>query len=195
MRLHMSATDDVQRHWRDIATQLGLPAEPPPVEAATPEATTEPEPLPVEQKEPRRAVEETEDIAERQEPPDREERRPSRGRRRGRRGRRAVEPGTPDSNEEESVSEPAPDAGDLAEEQHREPSRRRGPARSRTKKPEREEAESLEGAVDEDEHQAASEEAPSIAGDDDDEDDEDDMSDWAIPSWQELIDSLYRPDR
>jgi hypothetical protein len=38
-------------------------------------------------------------------------------------------------------------------------------------------------------------EAPSPADEDDGGDNMEDLSDWTVPSWQELISSLYRPDR
>jgi hypothetical protein len=45
----------------------------------------------------------------------------------------------------------------------------------------------------EEERESPNETPQAVEGDTDD--DSDDMSGWSIPSWQELIDSLYRPDR
>ena len=52
----------------------------------------------------------------------------------------------------------------------------------------------VEDSVDSSSPEDEEEEGPRIAVDDDDEE-LDDLSNWNVPSWQELIASLYRPDR
>jgi hypothetical protein len=109
-------------------------------------------------------------------------------RRRGRRGGR----GAPAAQEAEG---PAPPEGESAEhegpsDEKRERGRRRGRGR-----PRREEIAERPAEVDE---EAASEEPveePKDKEDDAPDDDIDTLSDWNVPSWQELIASLYRPER
>lgn len=211
----MAETDDIQRRWRDLAEQLGLPPEPAdkPAKPATPRAVTEGRPVaatprrlqeqpsakpPEVPEEPVEAAAEDAAVPVTAAAPEIEERRPARGRRRGRRsGSRSSDSAAGEREEAESAADAPPDAeaGTDAEEgeatmRERSP---RGRGRGRHKKAEREETEAP-AAVD-DVEEGEPEEAPEPATDNDEDDDGDDMSGWDIPSWQELIDSLYRPDR
>jgi hypothetical protein len=214
----MTEMDDIQRRWRELAEQLGLPPEtadqpaqatPPTTSAQSPKSSLIPEiedrPVPdptKAQKEPEELVK----VASREmaapvtEPAmEVEERRPNRGRRRGRRGGRAAEASTVESVEPETAVEapPADDVSGVEETVEATPaheqSRRRRRGRARPRRGEREEPETTV-AEDEDERDEP-EETPESVTDGDEDDDGDDMSSWEIPSWQELIDSLYRPDR
>jgi hypothetical protein len=214
----MTETDDTQRRWQEIAEQLGLPPEP----ASQPEVATVPQPplpetdwsrsdaeLPAEpvatdMSEPDAPIESaltpTEDpvpsmlaqeeaVAERVEPSAeptdaaevheeqaRNELSPG-GRRRRRRGSSKANGAEP-TDDGGGAKEPAGDEPETeAKPDH---GRRRGRGRSRSKKS--------------DDQRALTHEPEPAAEDTSDNDDED-MSGWSIPSWQELIDSLYRPDR
>jgi hypothetical protein len=82
----------------------------------------------------------------------------------------------------EETSEPAPT---------QEPARRRERGRGRRAKATRD-ATDTPAVTDEQEDLRAKEDILVSAPEDDD---ADDMSGWSIPSWQDLIDSLYRPER
>jgi ribonuclease E len=193
-----------RQHWDDLARQLGLepkkenlPAEPHagrPAEDETPnEVETEQQNWP-EEIEPMESTPDTTLFGTETAPsetgePGETEERPSRGRRRrGRRGGRGERAANEPEAEGETEPSTAPDESDSDDESA--PShgrRRRGRSRSRRAKdaePVTEEA-ALDEEVDE-------EETP----EEEDADEEvDTLSDWNVPSWQELISSLYRPDR
>jgi hypothetical protein len=208
----MSESETMQ-HWRDLAEQLGLPpepaerpAEPPLTPAAVPalrraresseESQTEAFPRPVTEGE---IVENAHGAAA--ESPSEisvtpEEHRASRGRRRGRRGGRgagsrtaqtATAEGAPDETPGAEVSAGAEETPEEPSSRDRSPGRGRGRSRHRRAAVEEtEEPATVEDEVEE-------EPTPEPSADSDDE--EEDLSGWSIPSWQELIDSLYRPDR
>jgi hypothetical protein len=214
----MQDMEESKRHWLELAEQLGLPPEPadlpisapatPPQEQPTPGPTlrdveTEAagaEPMPFHE-----PLEERAESRPGHESPleidapaeSEEEHRPQRVRRRGRRGGRrpegeAADRATAESGDEVSSKGREGNAEDVGEDAtQKEHSRRRGRGRSRRKK------ETVENggpplALDE---ENASQHDPSQSADEGPDDAEDDMSGWTIPSWQELIDSLYRPDR
>ena len=125
-----------------------------------------------------------------------EEGAPARGRRRGRRGpRRAAEP------ESESVAE-TPESGEPLEsaakegaetsEEDKPKRRRRGRGRGRDRRGKEDEVEREETP---EEEPVAEEEEEPFAVEEEDDEDATDYSDWSVPSWQDLIASLYRPDR
>lgn len=132
---------------------------------------------------------------------------PRSGRRRRRRGRRSsrekAEATPPDVEAvreepaaiEESVVEPLEpvESEALAEEPTPERSRRRGRGRSRRGKEERQPSPARAAPV-EAELEEEPEELVRRTGDEE-EDEGEDMSSLNVPSWQELIASLYRPDR
>jgi hypothetical protein len=211
----MNETDDIQRRWRELAEQLGLPPEPTaPAEPALPptQVLREPESAAAEAPEPGERTDNKDQTLEavREEPTDtkgaepvgaatepeespREERRHSRGRRRGRRGGRKTEPSAAETSEEETgAAETTATQADDEAEPAPERSRRRGRGRSRSRKAVAEEE--MSEPAEETEEQQEEEPAPQPAAVEEDEED-DDMSGWSIPSWQELISSLYRPDR
>jgi hypothetical protein len=111
-----------------------------------------------------------------------EEKRPRLGRRRGRRSGRGT------SRREETPREPAEleaEPGDEPAGERLETERRRGRGRSRSKSPDAESAEATPSDV-----------AEGVAEEADEKDEElDNLSDWNVPSWNELIASLYRPER
>jgi hypothetical protein len=119
----------------------------------------------------------------------------SRGRRRGRRGgrgrsERATESerpssGTPAETDVETRSEPE------AEPREERPPRRGGRGRSQRGRRD-EENETREVREEEDQESEIISEEPAPQGP---EEEPDMLSDWNVPSWQELISSLYRPDR
>jgi hypothetical protein len=208
----MPDLDNDQSHWQQLAKQLGLPPEPaeqtyappsPPVrQEAKPfrEETPLPEPVPASASEditedavaPR--IEEMPADAE-SAPPAEEKRRPARGRRRGRRGGRRTEDIALPAAEHEAPGESerperaAVEAGE--EESPPDRSRRRGRGRPRRKKETADVVESTD-ALDAD---TVPSDRPPEPDDESGDDAGEDMSGWTIPSWQELIDSLYRPDR
>jgi hypothetical protein len=110
-----------------------------------------------------------------------------------------------------SKSEQPPVRADLADgespvEPTREERRERGGGRRRRsgKKSERRDSRRERAAAEADENRVRDDEqdeapddtpAPAPAVEDDEIDEGDDLSDWNMPSWQELIASLYRPDR
>lgn len=195
-------------HWDELARQLGLEPE---QSGRKPEAPAKPirSPEPVAERSPEThapepAFEEDryeagphedrfEEIASEQpvepheaeepaaeEPPQR--RRGRQGRAGGRRGRRsrdetAAEPG----DTGEVVAETPPQEETAAEQ---EPGRRRGRRRGRR------DAEPVEG-----ESKAEPAEEAAAAEEDDSIEEVDTLSDWNVPSWNELIASLYRPER
>jgi hypothetical protein len=202
----MTESDNTQ-HWRELAEQLGLPPE----SADTPAVAPRPEPRSVIRAheellapaEPLNGGEAAETAREqaREMPsePAPEGERPSRGRRRGRRGSRGAESRSADNASTEAADDEPPgvevpadpeNAADTASPRERSPGRGRG--RSRHKRPAAEAPRVLE-PVDNDEDET--EPAPELGTDADDADEEDDLSGWNIPSWQELIDSLHRPER
>jgi len=211
----MPDMDESQRHWSELAEQLGLPPE---QALPLPEFQSALPPLP--KPEPARpgtlgelfdaeAAQFHEPAENRIEPPSGEDsavvsdvsslpegdRRSPRGRRRGRRGGRRSEESAANPHKSETADEVAPEAEGPAnveeevETMQPERSRRRG--RSRRKK---EPADYPKNLVAIDEATAPDQTVPEAAEERED-DDNDDMSGWTIPSWQELIDSLYRPDR
>lgn len=104
---------------------------------------------------------------------------------RRRRGRRSSK----SSADKETASEETGNIGESAAEEEKSPerARRRGRGRGRSKKvSERPGAEEMP----EDEEKVETTEAVN-----DDNEEIDNLSDWNIPSWAELIASLYRPDR
>jgi hypothetical protein len=122
----------------------------------------------------------------------------SRRRRRGRGSKSAadvpVEPGseTPTGGTEApvvEVSESIPPDTESEEESSQRPPRRR----SRGRAPEREEAPRVAAVEEDDEapREVEEEELEPVGRDDE----VDDLSNWNVPSWAELIGSLYRPDR
>jgi hypothetical protein len=188
----MSDTSNHDDHWRRLAAELGLDAGPLPEQS--PPSAPPPEP-----------------VAREEVPAFREaEAEPSRGRR-----RRSPEP-------EELPLEPAPveDVGlfapaveaeiegadveasavpevrpDAAEEASDDLADQQGSKRRRRRRPRRKKkgdgpAETAAG-----EEQAAHDTAADPARDDDDEPVEDLARNWNVPSWDELIGSLYRPER
>jgi hypothetical protein len=212
-------------HWAALAEQLGLPRElkqepqpdaapqaaEPPVEIpaapvpSVPEAEHEPEPEPVAERpfadEPSlgqsrhnallTADEETLEQAaapaeEAQEPPAPEEaagvedKSPPSGRRRGRRSGRGR---TTKSTAGEAGEEAAGDDADKAES-----GRRRGRGRSRTRT---KQAKAQKPAGEDDEARVVEGSEESEGRDEE----LDNLSDWNVPSWTELIASLYRPER
>jgi hypothetical protein len=215
----MPAMDDPQRHWRELAEQLGLPPEPAEPRASAAYVPQNPEAdIDLPAVEPK--IEEggrdyppaTADLIEGTKPsvaretpaaaeqtqPEEEPRRTSVGRRRRRRPSRHPE----ESGRDAEPTEPAEEATSTDEppivEETREDgdaprgrSRRRGRGRSRRKK---EVADNSEKPVAVEEESEPTQKSPQTA-DEDADDDGNDMSGWSIPSWQELIDSLYRPDR
>src|SRR5207248_322738 len=121
-----------------------------------------------------------------------EERGPRRGERR--RGRRPARAATESAEEGEAVEVPE-EAGGLAEEEPaadtgRGRSRRRGRGRGRAKKVAAEE-ETAEAPA----HKSRPSAAEGTREEERDDDTPEDVSGWSIPSWDELIASLYRPDR
>ena len=215
----MTPGDDLQQRWRELAEQLGLPPESAaeaiaasavvgkpeagPVSTAVnqhrPEAVPEPPSRHADVQEvPRIMHDQKEADLKRHSSSTEEERRPSRGRGRGRRGSRSAEGRSRQGAEStrsdveqgasmdltgaEETSEPAPT---------QEPARRRERGRGRRAKATRD-ATDTPAVTDEQEDLRAKEDILVSAPEDDD---ADDMSGWSIPSWQDLIDSLYRPER
>ncbi len=204
---------DDQNRWRELHKLLGLPpesqaaaperapprAEPPAEASAVPLPHREPEeerdlaeeelgePLeeevetpPPEEEEilpPPSAREEQEEeaeaLADEEEPP-------RRGRRRGRRGRRG-RPG----REEEARRPVSLETDDTEVEPAEDVSGREHPLRS----PDEEPAEDL-SSEDEEELEPVSD-----STDEDDDEPMETFADWNVPSWQEIVASLYRPDR
>jgi len=113
--------------------------------------------------------------------------RPRRGRRRGRRPSREEGP-VAETQGEQPGGEDQP----VAEETDRssEASRRRGRGRGRHKKLERDDDNAETALVDEEPEQ----QAPPTDEEADDEE-VDNLSNWNVPSWNDLIASLYRPER
>jgi hypothetical protein len=68
---------------------------------------------------------------------------------------------------------------------------RRGRGRGRSRKARKTEEPTEATLVEEDTEEVE----PPAADTDDDSDEVDNLSDWNVPSWQELIASLYRPER
>ena len=212
----MSTPNSDSQHWRELAAQLGLPPDEPTGESATPrraERPTEPEP-PSPIVEPRQdSIPETAELAAKPDtaaedtglsgqhthieapPPIDDEQRQRRPRRRGRRGARRGEAGSPQELEAETAPELVGDAGLGVQEAKDEPETaperpRRGGGRSRGKKSP---PDKLVVSAPPKLHEPAGGPTEPVSADTDE--DEDDMSSWNIPSWQDLIDSLYRPDR
>jgi hypothetical protein len=185
-------------HSPVVETRAEEPVKAAPEVPAAKEASIEPS-IP-EPAEPSTAVKEAPEAKE----PAPEDQRPARRRRRGRRGSKQeaeteTEPTSGDAalvtgTEDESPAEAATEApeGESSEE----PTPRRGRRRGRTRKGERESEPTVtEEAAEtvEEEEEVVSEEPPRVEEDDDEE--VDDLSNWNVPSWQELIASLYRPER
>jgi hypothetical protein len=127
--------------------------------------------------------------------------------RRGRRGGRSAERGpvaeAVPTQPEKAVAQPSaaegsaktPAAVEGGEAESAE--ERRGRRRRRRRRPdEREPAPRSAAKVrDPDEDEVEPSEEPVVAAGGDDDDDEDDLSNWSVPPWNDLIASLYRPDR
>jgi hypothetical protein len=215
--------DHSQKHWLELAEQLGLPPEPaanspeasaiapsalvrhsvepkrPPVKEVLAQPFGEPSPAPV-------AFEQITEPPAAGEPPAAhepvgnldQEHGPPQGRRRSHRGRRRIEPIAEGAEQDDAANNDTPasrgviaDGSGEDESPSRDRARRRGRGRARRKKEDDEPAAPL-AVMDED---SAPTGETIQAADDEAEDDTDDISGWTIPSWQELIDSLYRPDR
>jgi hypothetical protein len=120
--------------------------------------------------------------------------RPRRGRRRGRRSeksRREQEGESRESGDSEGAGDEPAKESPAADQPVQE--RRRGRGRSRGEGKRIETA----NAPDTDEDEGGMEEVPEDAAQTEDEADEEEISfaNWTVPSWQELIASLYRPER
>jgi hypothetical protein len=217
----MPDRDDNQRHWQQLAEQLGLPPDPAEQSPSPPSAPIKheaksipkreevrlPEPEPASApasvelregaEEPR--IETTVAGNEQPAPPVEEKRRMPRGRRRGRRGGRHAEEKAADATTAEAGGEEAPEGqgpaavetGEEDEAPARDRSRRRGRGRSRRKK----ETADVEESTAAPDAGAKSSEEPTETADEGEDAAGDDVSGVTIPSWQELIESLYRPDR
>ena len=73
---------------------------------------------------------------------------------------------------------------------------RRRPRRGRSRRPSRRDDEPETSLSEGETPDVAAEAAEEVSGEDDSGSEEvDNLSDWSVPSWQELVDSLYRPDR
>jgi hypothetical protein len=212
----MTPNDDEQQRWRDLAEQLGLPPEPAAETTkassadvakaeAGPSSTPGYQPSAEALPEPPSWHEDVPEVTEtrhkhgdarvsRGSIPTEEERPPSRGRGRGRRGRRSADArsteGAKMRSEGEEGASADPDGSkettEVAPTEER--SRRRTRGRGRRGKATHDESDTPP-VVDEPEQENL------VSAPEDDDDDADDMSGWSIPSWQDLIDSLYRPDR
>jgi hypothetical protein len=226
---HEEKDRDRQRdHWRDLAAELGLPAETepataaqralPPAEEQKPAArpaepqftgyAEEPEAVSLEPAEPAEEfAPATEALPAAEEEGGRRGGRRRRGRRGSRRpppqemGREAVvegEAGAEAPSLDEMPAEEGERAGveeEAAEEE--EGARRRRRRRSRAR-PAREPESDLAGASaeeEEEESEAEAEEEGEAHDEEDSEEEPDNLADWSVPSWQELISSLYRPER
>jgi hypothetical protein len=135
-----------------------------------------PEPMPMEQ--PAEVASADEAVEESAKAPEDDESEDRSRRRRGRRGRRGSKGETAGA---ETTADAAPGAEDESKEQETGNRRGRGRGRQRPAKAEVEK-----------------EEPASIAATDDadlPDEDAEDFSEWNVPSWQELIASLYRPER
>jgi hypothetical protein len=214
----MIESDSRIRHWQELAEQLGLEPEKPaaPEEASievstleferTPNSPAEKEvtsieqgraPEPVEEPvegpwiEERRPENEPEPAARGSDEVDSERGGKRRSGRRRRRRSRAEGASTPDENAEMPVHEAAPLEPEAKQEQEnaddakRGRSRRRGRGRRRGDK----------AAVQNDETNAEDLPADAPVAAPEADDSLDDLSNWQAPSWQELIGSLYRPER
>jgi hypothetical protein len=109
------------------------------------------------------------------------------GRRRGRRGRRSSRGKKSETPDTEAGVTEAPAAKEAEEPAEEEAPSRRGRGRSRPKQANTTDTE----AADQDE--AAAHAADDTEASDDEPDET--LSEWNVPSWQELIASLYRPER
>ncbi len=115
-----------------------------------------------------------------------EEGKPRRGRRRRRRGKRRGNKGEGETPRSDEAVPPKPSRGEESESREKRHGKRRDAEDSHRRAP-RPEPEAEVGEADE-----VFENEPrraSVAHDDTD------FSDWNVPSWQELISALYRPDR
>jgi hypothetical protein len=205
-----------ENHWQALAEQLGLEPEKP---ADEPLPTRDSPPAPRVEEERPRAEPEPEDIsqpaseeeigfalrpeaieaageAESLPRPGEEEPEESSGpERRGRRHRRGGRSRSGKENAPAEAAEPAEGVADASGQEERPPAaegkapRGRGRRRGRGG---RGEPGKLSGRGEErvvEEEESPAEEVPAA------EEEVDDLSDWQAPSWQELIASLYRPDR
>jgi hypothetical protein len=186
-------------HWNDLARQLGLDAEPsahepPPSPQPHTRRAVHEEPAATESARPaskedidagsvraqRAGPQPTESGAKEEPPADEAPRRRGGRGRSSRRGSRSREEGEPRQAPADSA-EPTPEEKESSKEERKE-GRRRGRGRRRRDS----EAEETEAP-------------PAQAGAAEEEDDRleevDTLSDWSVPSWNELIASLYRPER
>jgi hypothetical protein len=208
--------EHLRQHWQELAEQLGIEASPPapPTEekqavsvsypsavtrAANKEAsetTTEKEPPSAgaaDFQEPaappwgqeREGIEEhsPQAISSQEEPEVAPQRRQARRSARGTKQRRAVDQARPEM-ENRNPSE------EMVDEESAPRARRR---RKETPPDHRERTEELSPFSDETESEEAAA-APQLSEEEADKDDLDTLTDWNVPSWTELIDSLYRPD-
>jgi hypothetical protein len=223
-----SEANDQQKHWQELAEQLGLPVgaeqSPAPVSASPPRPSPEnlskgPQDAGIvrgdrigsetrgHDQQGRRTSEATTpagDVepaeARNVAPSAREERRPQerkpasgsrregRGQDRDRPGRGRREPSGRDSSTGEGApADAAPDTGDVSQRGTGEKKRGgRGRARSNVANPD----ERTRGALPEEPR------SPATSTTETEEKDEvDNLTDWNVPSWTELIESLYRPER
>jgi len=126
-------------------------------------------------------------------PPSLEEEDRSRGRHRSRRGGRSRSPREADDTAGVTPEEGSAEIADRVEAlSHPRDDRSRGRGRDQGRR--REMPESEPEIVEEDEDQEVEGSAEETAAHDRD-DEPDTLSDWNVPSWQELISSLYRPER
>jgi hypothetical protein len=215
----MSNQDERRNHWQELAEQLGLepekPAEPVPAvsDRAAPlseaidhyqefetgnfaESNFEEEsafrqdasfPTPVEKREETESVEAPRDTAMEAETdedtPETSGEIQGRGRhRRRRRSKPETETAPGEAGQRADESEPPADEDDSPRRRGRRRGRRGGDAEKRTPRRDTPVAESKDSI-------------PELESRVEDEGDLDDLSNWQAPSWQELIASLYRPDR
>jgi hypothetical protein len=214
----MADTSKESDHWRELAELLGLPPE---GAAPSPAAANRPQPekaappavvetAPAREKEPVDAAglppaqprewvgkgvarDETAPVTEIEESqhaataPEPEEDRPRRGQRRGRRGHK--ERGEDRMDRDRSRAEEPVGVGEEAAHEEEEKSERgAGWERRRDAEDRDVEPEIIEEAED-------VEEASPPPEDDEDDADIDKLKDWNVPTWNELIAALYRPDR
>jgi hypothetical protein len=213
----------IRQHWQELAEQLGLEseAEPPAVGKPAPRLTSQPPPPEPASKEAKKesweeqersspaqhqSISDREPVAEESAPADwpvrdevesQEERAPQSATEeapRRRRGRRSEDqPRGSRTKNASAVSEPGPEEVSPPGETIDEKSAERGPRR-RKGSPRRSRDEETPISAEE-----IGSEGPTVAAEpsdkDADKDDLDTLTDWNVPSWTELIDSLYRPDR
>jgi hypothetical protein len=214
---------EVERRWQESMALLGLASTPPPKKKAEPQPQPAPQSPPAEvvqefedeldreaqdwtkaaaaqiAKDTEPAAEEVQSTAGETEetvaekPLEDEDEDPATGRRRGRRGRgsRGKKPEPAADAAAVTSAEGAAEASKAEKPEEERPGRRgRGRPRARTEKP----ARAAPGRQAETSAPAKSDsQQAEVEGEADD--DTSDLSEWDVPSWQDLIASLYRPDR